>query len=278
MLRAVRSLLSDTGFLAALVIAAFGALAVVAVARWSSWRVGFGGVTLVAALVAIRVDGLELEWQLVVGLALLALAASRGAASLGVVARVVALVTGAVFLVVSMSHVAGWMRVLGFLAVMGAVPSAGVVDRRVARIVPALMLLAAAGVYVCAPDTEYSKVLLGALVPVALLVFDPVLPASATTGAVSALVVWTAVVEGRGRAGAVVGTLACVAVVLGVAATRWRWRRARDAVTLLAVDAVSVFYMARVAGLQSSAWSATILAAPMLVLTWVVVMRVSRRH
>ena len=206
MLRGVRSLLSDTGFLVALVIAAVGTLVVVGAprwssARWSKWHVGFGYVVLVAALVAMRVD-LQLEWRLVVGLGLLVVAGSARPHGPGATVRIVALVAGAALVAASMPNATGWMRLLGFVAVMAAVPTSGVIDRRGARLVPVLLLVAAIGIYVCAPDTEYAKVLLGALVPVSLLLFDPALRAAAPTGAVSALVVWIAVVEGRGRPGA----------------------------------------------------------------------------
>jgi hypothetical protein len=279
MLRGVRSLLSDAGFQIALVISALGTVVVVATRRFS-WRVPFGAVVLVAVLVAMRVD-LRLEWRLVIGVVLLAVAGAAGSGwvfDTGRVLGILAMLGGAVLVATSMTNVSTWWRVVGFVVIVVAVPASGVVDRRSARVVPLLFLLAAIGVYVCAPDTEYTKPLLGALIPVALLVFDASLRAAAPTGAVAAVVVWTAFVEGRGRPGAVVGGLACLAVVLLVAATRWRWRRVGDVVLLLGIDLVAVVYVARLAGFRQSAWTAALLAVPALVLTWVALLLVSGRR
>jgi hypothetical protein len=273
----VRSLLSDGGFLIALGISMVGASVVVVARRAGSWPIGFGYVALVAALVAMRAD-LHLGARLVVGLLLLVIAGATPQQGVGAVLRAVTLVTGAAFVVAAMTGASGWMRVLGFVMVLAAVPPTGAIDRRAARLVPVLLLVAAIGVYICAPDTEYAKILVGALAPLALLVFEPRLTAAAPSGAVSALVVWAAVVEGRGRNGAVVGALACVAVVLLLAATRWSWRRASDAVAAVAIDAVAVLYLARVAGFRASAWVAALLALPVLLLTWVALALLSRRR
>jgi hypothetical protein len=279
MLRGVRSLLSDAGFQIALVLSALGTVVVVATRRMA-WRVPFGAVALVATLVAMAVD-LRLEGRLVIGVVLLAVAGAAGSDAgfePGRVLRVLALLGGAALVASSMLGVPTWGRVVGFGVIVVAVPVSGVVDRRSARVVPALLLLATIGVYVCAPDTEYTKVLLGALIPVSLLVFDATLRASAPTGATAALVVWTAFVEGRGRPGSVVGALACLAVVLLVAATRWQWRRVTDVVLLLTIDVAAVVYVARVAGFRQSAWAAAVLAVPALLLTWLALLVVSRRR
>jgi hypothetical protein len=268
MLRGVRSLLGDAGFQIALVVAVAGTVVVASLARVVPPRhVGFAVVSLVAAFVTMRVD-LELTWRLVVGVLILTVANRGDESRRFELARFAALVAGAALVTSALPGAAGWMRFLAFATLVAAVPATGIVDRRAPRLVPVLLLVSAVGVYICAPDTEYSKVLIGALVPAAFLAFDPRLRAARPTGAVTALVVWTAVYEGRGRPGAVIGGLLCLGVLLLVPLTRWRWRSAGDAIGLAVLDVALVLYVARIAGFRTSGWAALALALPAFVLAW----------
>ena len=143
---------------------------------------------------------------------------------------------------------------------------------------PLLVLLSVGGVYECAPDTEISKVMLGALVPVAFLVLVPKLRPSVATASLAGLVVWVAVLEGRGRPGAVVGSIACLGVILVAPLVRWRASSLRAALLLLATQAVLVLWVSRVAGLRHSAWAAFALCVPAFVVAWFVLALVNRRE
>ncbi len=139
--------------------------------------------------------------------------------------------------------------------------------------VSALLVVGAwLGVYLTAPDTE--------LVLAVSAVLAPVLVAhelAARWGpppssfALAGLLVWTATEDARGRAGAAVGVLTCLAVLLlPVIATRTRtqpkepWRL----FGIVAVLAAAVLVCSRVAGLKEDARTAAAIAVPTLGLAW----------
>ncbi len=106
-------------------------------------------------------------------------------------------------------------------------------DRRAPRLVPALLACGALGVYLCVPDTEAPKALLGALLAAAVLGLEPRLRHRLGFAAVAGLVAWIAVYGGVGRSGSVVGGIASLGVVVLLPLVpRWsptRWTVASDA-------------------------------------------------
>ena len=118
--------------------------------------------------------------------------------------------------------------------------------------------------------------MLGALAAAACLLVVPGLRPSAATAALTGLVVWLAVLEGRGRPGAVVGSIACLGVVLVAPLVRWRASSWRAGLLLLATQAVLVLYVSRVAGLRESAWVALALCVPAFVAAGLVLVYAAR--
>jgi hypothetical protein len=140
-----------------------------------------------------------------------------------------------------------------------------------------LVLLSVEGIYLGAPDTEITKLVLGALVPVVFLGLVPRLRSSSATASLMGLVVWLAVLEGRGRPGAVVGSIACLGVILVAPLVHWRATAPQALVALVATQALLVLYVSRVAGLRESAWAAAALCVPAFVVAGVVLALVNRR-
>jgi hypothetical protein len=265
MLRGVRSVLGDDGFRLALVLSTIGVCVVVVVANRIQTNIGFAIVVLVAAAVALRV---ELHVVLRLPLALLALgfAGRPVGEQRDRLIRFALLVLGALLLVSTLHGAPGWMRVLAFVGAIASVPFGESVDAHAPRLLPLLLFATAVGIYACVPDTETPKVLLGALVPTLFLAIDPDTRGAAPTGALFGLMVWTAVLGGHGRPGAVIGGLACFGVLFALPWLRARWDTPPAVVTLLVVQAAVVLWVSRVAGLRDSALLALVLALPALAL------------
>src|SRR4051794_5303258 len=175
MLRAVHdveNVLSDTSFWTALVIAAVGILVVWMRLRRFEVEPGVWFVVVVAIFAGLRND-VRLPGPLVAAVLLLALG-EYVARELSMSARTVALAPGAVVLGASLPD--GWPSWIRVVAMIGALVG-GVLgvdaDRRAPRLVPLLLAVGAVGVYLCVPDTEAPKVVLGALVAAAVLGLEP---------------------------------------------------------------------------------------------------------
>lgn len=267
MLRGVRSVLGDDGFRLALVLSTIGVCVVVVVASRLATNIGFAIVVLVAAAVALRVD-FHVVVRLPLALLALGFAGRPVIESRDRLIRFALLVVGALLLVSTLHGVAGWMRVLAFAGAIASVPLGAALDARIPRWLPLLLFATAVGIYACAPDTETPKILLGAIGPCVFLAIDPESRGASPTGAVLALVVWSAVLGGHGRPGAVIGSLACFGVLLLVPFVRSRWRTPEAVVTLLVVQAALVVWVSRVAGLKDSALLALVLAIPAFALAF----------
>lgn len=137
---------------------------------------------------------------------------------------------------------------------------------------PLLLLLSAAGVYVCVPDTEHAAVALVVAIPLAFLGW-PGRYASVGAGGAAAFVgvlAWLAGTDGYGRPSAVVGAAACVGVFafvpvlarLGVPLEGSGRMRSglRPIIAIVVVQAALVAVSSRVAGLASSALAAASIA------------------
>jgi hypothetical protein len=155
-------------------------------------------------------------------------------------------------------------------------------DRHTARsgLAPLLLFAAVGGIYLTVPDTEIMRCVVGVALPLVLLSWPFVTAALGAGGAYASvgLLLWIIPIEGLGRAGSIVGSVAAFALLvgepLGRAAFRALGRQMRRAqirlryprTTVIAVQVVLVLYASRVAGVVSSASTAFVLSVPVLVL------------
>src|SRR5215207_6458494 len=218
----VENVLGDAGFWNALIVAAVGAAVVWLRLRQHHHDPGIAAVVTVAGLVGLRVNHV-LETQLVVTLALLAAAewAFRGR-TMGV--RLVVFTVGAAAVSATLpSGWPGWSRVALILVVVVGAVVGPAHDRLAPRLVPVLLAIGAAGVYLCVPDTEAPKALLGAALAACAIGLEPRLHAGLGLPAAVGLFAWVAAFGGVGRPGSIVGGLACLGVLL-LPVPRWRPR------------------------------------------------------
>jgi hypothetical protein len=167
----------------------------------------------------------------------------------------------------------GWVRtvVVGSASIGSVAASRTDAGWSATRVVPALYVVTAAGVFAAVPDTEEAAVLLGAAVPPALAAWPlgraRLGPGGA--GAAAALLVWVAAVGGRGRQPSIVGAVACLGLLATLPAGRWlarRWtgrpdRAVAHPVTLLVTHMAVVAVASRVAGVSDHMWVAVPVAA-----------------
>jgi hypothetical protein len=168
-----------------------------------------------------------------------------------------AAVPGALVIAVALhAPVPDWAAMTCFVAILVVTPCAVATDRGVPRLVPLLLVPTALGMWGTTPDTDHTRVLVGALLGVVLLAFDRRLPAGAGgTAVLAGIMVWSAIVDGYARRGAVVGALACFGVVVLLPLlkrTHARFTPLRVAVTIALQAAVAVI-ASRVAGLRDDA-------------------------
>ncbi len=134
----------------------------------------------------------------------------------------------------------------------------------------AVLLFAGAtlGVYVTVPDTE-EIILAGAVVlpALALLAWPAIADRAPSVLALLALVVWAAAQGGRGRPGAVIAGLACLALVAAPVAARRHTRSFNRRVLVVAIQAAATVVIARVAGPETSAATAALITAPVALAT-----------
>jgi hypothetical protein len=150
----------------------------------------------------------------------------------------------------------------------------------------ALLAISAAGVYWAVPDTELPACLLGVAAPVALVAWPLGRATAGRAGAAASVVplYWAAAVGGLGRPASVVGTTACLGLLVGVPVARTLSRvvaPAHDAgqrvrlgawrvPALLAAHTALVAVASRTTGTRDSVRSAALLAI-VIVLASVVV-------
>ena len=271
----VERLVDDNAFWVALVLAivGYGVLWV----RTRSGRAAPGSalVAVVASLVGLRVAD-RFTVALVVGSVLLVAGEwlARGSEWWS---RALWLLPGA--LVVGAALPDGWplwTRVVttATAAIGGSLTAA--TSHATPRLAPAMFAVSAVGLYFCVPDTEAPAVILGALAVGSVLVLERRLQPAVGAAALAGLFAWVSAYGGLGRAGAVVGGVACLgALLLPIArvAPRSTWWM----VTVLAVHIALVGYESRVAGAESSAWAAAALSVPAFAIAAAVLVVGSRR-
>ncbi|MFA5882542.1 MAG: hypothetical protein WDA60_01695 [Acidimicrobiia bacterium] len=277
-------LIDDPGFrqgvgagIVALLVVLAAAVLVSRPRRWRDAVLPVAGIaTVVATLVALDRTGPSVlsSRRLGVGLVLLLVGPFAAAIVLGrwrrswpvAVATAVAAIPGGVVVAraASLQNHIGWVPALVFAsAVIGGALVADFDDANArAGLSPVLLALAGLGMYVTVPDTEQTSVLVGVLLPLALLGW-PVARARLGPGAYATvgLVAWAAAVGGRGRPGSVVGAIASLGVLLAEPIARRLWRgRARvprrptsgRALLMVALQLGIVVITSRVAGLETS--------------------------
>jgi len=270
------ALIRDDGFLVALVVAALGA----AVAWWCAAHTGVTvpvpAVTVVAALAGLRADH-HLSFSIVLGLVLLALAAWSSRAGAGVVTGGIAVLAGSVILVSAYPDwLEPWVIAVVLLALVPLVPLVELRARRWGSPAPAVLFLAAFGVYACVPDTEFVLPILAATLATAFLA---PLPERAVTqlgtGVVAALLVWTTGIEGFARPGSVIGAIGCVAALALFPALPERRPLPRSFWVSAGATVLLVLWCSRVAGFVDSGWLAGFLTAVGFAVALVVTIAVS---
>jgi hypothetical protein len=268
---------TEPGFAWGLLFGVTGLVAgIAAAALWSGRRpLPIAGSLLVGTVVLGLAAGERLPVGLVLGLGLLifggALADRFGSRTLGVIA----ILPGAVALVVDADLSLAWQRALVGTAVLIGGPLAADFGRRwqATGWGPPLVAMSAAGIFWTVPDTEEAVIFLGAALPLAFLGWPRPLASLGTGGAhaIMGLVAWTAAVGGVGRPGSAVGAVACLGVlaaepmarVLGSShetaldrvAGRW-W----GPLPVSVLHLVLVYLGSRVAGLRPSLVMAAVIA------------------
>ena len=147
------------------------------------------------------------------------------------------------------------IAVLGLLAGV-ALAALTIGNRRYAVLVPGLLVISAAGVYVTTPDTE--RALQYGVIMVVLALVSLFVPAAwqADLAAPALLcLAWVAATDGEPRSSAVVGALGCAAAL-----PMLRWTFTQPAVVVVA-HAVAVLVAARVAGRQDDVLVSVVVVA-----------------
>jgi hypothetical protein len=271
----VENVLGDAGFWTAFVVAAVGTLVVWLRARRFEVEPGIWFVVVVATFAGLRAAH-RLPDPLLGAVLVLALG-EHLARDHSMRARTVALAPGAVVLGASVPEVwPAWIRIVAMIGALAGGVLGVDADRRAPRLVPLLLAVGAVGVYLCVPDTEAPKAMLGALLAAAVLGLEPRLRHRCGVAAVVGLFVWVSAYGGLGRAGSVVGALACLGVVLLIPIVRWSTTNRVHVALLVAVQAGLVLYLSRVAGLERSGWSALLLAIPAFAVAWSVLVLLRR--
>ncbi|MGI9120000.1 MAG: hypothetical protein ACR2G7_07765 [Acidimicrobiales bacterium] len=227
----------------------------------------------VAALLAVR-QRFPLPDGLVLGIFLLtvagmALEVRTAPGRMGEVIGLVLVAPGAWLVTGALEFDRAWSRTLlaGVIVAVATLVADADQHRRHLALGPALVAMSVGGMFITLPETSRALAMLGTAVPLAALGW-PVRLASLGRGgayAVAGLVVWVAMRDGGGRPGATVGAIACLGILLVEPVTRWlvgpdelgallRTRWALPGFILLHL--ALVLFLARVAGLQTTAAAA----------------------
>ncbi len=175
------------------------------------------GVVLVGAMAGELWWSGNGPWGLVLPLVALLAAGWLLAPGLGEARGWVALMAGAVLLGLGPAAVPGpwWVRAGSVVATVVLALALRSADSRWRSLVPPLLTVTAIGIYGTTPDTEQSAVLLTVVAGSAVIgwwAWARIGPVAAP--AVAGLVVWTIAVGGRGSRPSVLGSFACLGVLL----------------------------------------------------------------
>ena len=153
---------------------------------------------------------------------------------------------------------------------------------------PVLLAVTTLGIYLTTPDTERSAVLLGAALPVALLACPWPLATLGVGGSFASVAVltWVVAIDGVGRDGALVGSVACLGMLVLEPVVRAAQSRRlppapvplRYSATVVAVHVALVAVCSRVGGLRSSAVEALAVCALAYAVAGAVLVAQASRH
>jgi len=136
----------------------------------------------------------------------------------------------------------GWLRVvvIALICVIGPVVAGGDTATKSMALGPALLAVTIAGIYVCTPDTEEVRTLLGVAIVLATLSWPLRWLRLGSAGSVAAVatVAWAAAIDARGHPVTLLGAVGCIgalAISLFVASARPRQRPAMRAPIIIAM-------------------------------------------
>lgn len=180
------------------------------------------GLAIVAGTILAIAARRSLPGELLVAIVGIGAVCGIGRARLAPGAATLCALPFALLLASTLDDQPGWLRVIVVLAASAGAVAVAETDElwRETGVTPLLLAISAVAVYLAVPDTEETAALLGVVLPVALLGW-PLRVASlgrAGGGAATALVVWIVATDGRAAPPAVLGALACLALLLGLAA------------------------------------------------------------
>jgi hypothetical protein len=159
-----------------------------------------------------------------------------------------------------------WLRVAVIAAICLGAPLAGWCDDTWAATAPGLALfaLSAAGVYLCAPDTEEIRALLGVAMVLALLGWPVRRARLGRSGAAAAIATfaWIAALDVRGRPASIIGALLCLGLLVAAPLGRTLLpaacralrgvERAKQTPLLITAHGVLVLVASRAVGLRAN--------------------------
>jgi hypothetical protein len=298
-LGSLETLVRDRDFHSAFIVAAIAAVVVGIAALIHGSPLPLGGLVAAGALVYALQETrpTEVPDEVLIGVGLLAVASLVTFGNQILPLHAIAALPGALLVGSSLPGVPfDWTQPFVVVAIVVAAPLVVDFDRAFARTAWAgpLIAVSAFGVWACVPDAERSIPLVAATLPLLVLAWPRPLATLGPPGAYAlvGLFVWIAAVEGRGRAGSIIGAVGCLGVLLveplvrrmiplggrRMKSSRGELTTARVATGVLHVGVV--FVCARVAGFRSSASEAamitavTLIAAAIVLAAW----RLRQRH
>jgi len=169
----------------------------------------------------------------------------------------------------------GWIQITVAIAVSAGSVLVAVTDAqwRIEAPGPALLALSVAGVYATVPDTEEAAALLGVALLIGLVGWPLRAARLGRPGAAAsaATLLWVAAIDGRGRHGSIVGSVACLGLLVGLPvgravvsrahAVRAGTNRVTISVLVMLAQAAVVGVASRVAGLRTDVAAAALIAA-----------------
>lgn len=172
----------------------------------------------------------------------------------------------------------GWVPVLIVIGTVVIGATAADFDRRTGRfgLGPLLLIITVGGIYVTVPDTELMRAIVGVALPLVILAWPYVAASLGGGGAYAAvgILLWIVPIDGIGRAGALVGSVAAFALLVGEPVGRLlardlegrmhlaRYPIRRTRAIVVGAQLLIVAYATRVAGRVQTGSAALVLVIP----------------
>lgn len=298
-LGSLKTLVEDSDFHTALLVAAIAAAVVAIAALVRGAPLPLGGLIAAGSLAYAlqQTRPTEVPDEVLIGVGILAIASLVTVGNQVLPLHAIAALPGALLVGSSLPGVTfDWTQPFVVVAIVVAAPLVVDFDRAFARTAWAgpLIAVSAFGVWATVPDAERSIPLVAATLPLLILAWPRPLATLGPPGAYAlvGLFVWIAAVEGRGRAGSIIGAVGCLGVLLvepivrrmvplgGHRTTRAQGGLNTARVLTGALHVGVVFVCARIAGFRSSASEAALITAVTLVAAAIVLAawRLHQRH